>query len=240
MMVSIFQNPSHFSEFEDWAPQNDSFGPSNLKVEALDYSKDSRQPQTKMISVLDLAKYPLPPLRIIFAPLDLPTEANTPGFLWLFKHYSLPTAFLSERLQAVANSFGALNDIDGYNCSWFHYLCKNITLHRHHADGPSWISDPRPDVPQMRQADWTWIRSGYFLRWTADLNSNVVEVTLICFEASSSLKHRFRNLQLPASCKNAIDDPWSLFVVVLDELFLQMSETVWDVSEAFGEIETVR
>jgi hypothetical protein len=91
----------------------------------------------------------------------------------------------------------------------------------------------------MRQADWTWIRSGYFLRWTADSNSDV-EVTLICFEASSSLKHRFRNLQLPASCKNALDDPWSLFVVVLNELFIQMSETVYDVSEAFGEIEMVR
>lgn len=92
-----------------------------------------RQPQINTVPVLDLAEHPLPPLRIMlcaflsleftimlmqnsFAPLDLPTEANTPGLLWLFKHYSLPTAFLSERLQSVANSFGALNDIDGYNC----------------------------------------------------------------------------------------------------------------------------
>jgi hypothetical protein len=52
-----------------------------------------------------------------FAPLDYPTKANTPGLLWLFDHYSLPTAFLGERLQSVATSFGALDDIDGYNCT---------------------------------------------------------------------------------------------------------------------------
>ena len=40
-MMSIFQNPSHFDEFEDWAPQDDSFsfGPNDLKVDVLDYSK---------------------------------------------------------------------------------------------------------------------------------------------------------------------------------------------------------
>jgi hypothetical protein len=124
--------------------------------------------------------------------------------------------------------------------SWFHYLCKNITL-RHQADGASWIADPRQgqDVPRLRQADWTWVRSGYFLRWRAKPNSNT-EVTLICFEAASDLKQRFRHLKLPESCENALNDPWSLFVVVLDELFLQMSRTVWDVSHVFGDIEMVR
>ena len=122
--------------------------------------------------------------------------------------------------------------------SWFHYLCKNVTLYRR-ANAHVWIGDPRQGVPQLRQADATWIRAGFFLRWIAEPD-RPPQVTLICFEASSSLKQRFGRLQSMAACNDALNDPYSLFAVILDELSLQLDNTVWNLSEVFRGIELVR
>ena len=121
--------------------------------------------------------------------------------------------------------------------SWFHYLCKNITIKRS-ANGGTWISDPRPRAPQLKQGDWTWIRSGYFLRWILNSSRNL-EVTLVCFGASSSLERRLQQLAPLSILNSVVHDPYSLFVLILNDLSLQMDNTVWDVSEVFGDIELV-
>jgi hypothetical protein len=39
------------------------------------------------------------------------------GLLWAFRHYSVPSAFLDERLRSVTHSFGAQSDAHGKSCA---------------------------------------------------------------------------------------------------------------------------
>ncbi|KAJ6065914.1 hypothetical protein N7444_001567 [Penicillium canescens] len=107
--------------------------------------------------------------------------------------------------------------------AWFHFLCKSISLKE--TNGSIGIFDPRCEVPRMEHADWTWIRSGFFLRWNQQSGSTP-QATLLCFEASSVLKDRLRRFSFPTL---AAGNPFSLFVIVLNDLARQMDLTVWDV-----------
>jgi hypothetical protein len=86
---SIFEDLSHFDRFKRNVSQNASFGPTDLKVEVLDYLQgkgganhrtwipsdlttihlDNSQPQKRTASAPDLATLPLPPLRIMLTPI---------------------------------------------------------------------------------------------------------------------------------------------------------------------------
>lgn len=84
----------------------------------------------------------------------------------------------------------------------------------------------------MQHGDSTWIRSGYFLRWAVSSNRGP-EVTLLCFEASKSLKERLKDISPSSIPTNVVRDPYSLFAIILEELSLQMDNTVWDVMDVF-------
>ncbi|GFF58026.1 hypothetical protein IFM62136_03646 [Aspergillus lentulus] len=237
-MPSIFHDQSLLDAFKRAASNKPTCSPDVLKVNVLDWALESNggyQLIARQVPVPELAQLPVPVLRIIFSPLDLPSSVSAEGFLWLFDHYAAPSAFLAGRLRSVTHSFGALNYMDGYNCAWFHYLCKNITVARD-AHGKAWISDPRPGAPQLKHGDWTWIRSGYFLRWAVDSKQDP-EVTLICFGASISLKERLQQIPSSSISNSVVRDPYSLFAIILEELSLQMDNTVWDVLDVFRHIE---
>jgi hypothetical protein len=119
----------------------------------------------------------------------------------------------------------------------FHYLCKNITVTRD-AHGKTWISDPRPGAPRLKHGDWTWIRSGYFLRWAMD-SDREPEVRLIRFGASISLKERLQQIPSSSISNSVVLDPYSLLAIILEELSLQMDSTVWDVLDDFRHNELV-
>ncbi|PYH64274.1 uncharacterized protein BO88DRAFT_491489 [Aspergillus vadensis CBS 113365] len=238
-MSSIFQDQSLLDPFKREAFCKPTLlTPHTFTVDVLDsvQAPDGRyQLIPRKVTMPELGKLPVPVLRIIFSPLDLPSSATAQGLLWLFDHYAAPSAFLAGRLRSVTHSFGALNSINGYNCSWFHYLCKNITV-IHDAHGNARISDPRPGAPQMQHGDSTWIRSGYFLRWAVGSNCGP-EVTLLCFEASKSLKERLKDISPSSIPTNVVHDPYSLFAIIFEELSLQMDNTVWDVMDVFRQIE---
>ncbi|GJP90844.1 uncharacterized protein AlacWU_03743 [Aspergillus niger] len=226
-MSTIFQDRSLLDPFK-----REAFGkptlltPHTFTVDVLDSVQapdGCYQLIPRKVTVPELEQLPVPVLRIIFSPLDVPSSVTAEGFLWLFDHYAAPSAFLAGRLRSVTHSFGALNSINGYNCSWFHYLCKNITV-THDAHGNAQISDPRPGAPQMQHGDSTWIRSGYFLRWAVSSNRGP-EVTLLCFEASKSLKERLKDISPSSIPTNVVRDPYSLFAIILEELSLQMDNT---------------
>ncbi|KAB8067758.1 hypothetical protein BDV29DRAFT_196188 [Aspergillus leporis] len=233
-MSSIFEDDSVFDCFEA-AHSHDPRVADDLKVEVLDWFDGSGQPCSRIASVADLSSRPPSALRIIFAPLDLTGTPYTDGLIWLFRHYSVPSAFLGERLQSVTHSFGSLVNDNGYNCAWFHFLCKSVSVK--HANDEAWISDPRPGLSQMDHADGTWIRSGFFLQWKRS-GKNPPQITLLCFEASSVLKSRLYKLPFATVNESAARDPLSLFVIILDDLSRQLNLTVWDVSSVFGEVET--
>ncbi|KAJ5779486.1 hypothetical protein N7457_007206 [Penicillium paradoxum] len=230
-MAAIFEDPSVFDAFEG-REKFDHSKAKDVKVEVLDWSKDNDRPRSHCVPVPELATMPEPHLRIVFLPLDHPGDKGKHGLLWAFRHYSVPSAFLDERLRSVTHSFGAQSDAHGNNCVWFHHLCKSIAVGR--ANGESWIYEPRSQVQSLKQANWTWKKSGYFMKWcTTDLDDP--RVTLLCFQASDLLLNRLRALQ---SVKTAMRDPIALLVIILSDISSNMDSTVWEVSDVFGKIET--
>jgi hypothetical protein len=92
------------------------------------------------------------------------------------------------------------------------------------------------------QMDWSWIRAGFFLKWfplSSSYPSNHTCMTLICFGASISLQQRFERLASNSTWRDAVHDPYNLFVIILDELFIQADGLVWSLSDVFRAIEEV-
>lgn len=116
-------------------------------------------------------------------------------------------------------------------------MCKNVTI-AEDSDGKSSISDPRQDEPKLEHSDSTWIRSGYFLRWAED-SSRGPEVTLLCFESSPFLKERLQQISPTSISTTVALDPYSLFVIVMEELSLQIDDTVWGAVNIFRDVELV-
>jgi hypothetical protein len=64
-------------------------------------------------------------------------------------------------------------------------------------------------------------------------------MTLICFGASISLQQRFERLASNSTWRDAVHGPYNLFVIILDELFIQADGLVWSLSDVFRAIEEV-
>ncbi|OCK95889.1 uncharacterized protein K441DRAFT_704722 [Cenococcum geophilum 1.58] len=199
-------------------------------------------------------------LHISFAPLDIPHPKTVDGLTALFEEYNFPSDFVSERIQSVTQSFGTRMDENGTQCSWLHFLCKNInTIYE---NGVLKIQNPPPSleqsgkIPQQSQADFSWIRAGFMLKSeqlkrqpnpgnksTSSSSSSTRthvnnSVTLICFGAPRSLVDRFENLAEDSGCEDALQDPYVLFDLVLDELYKLVDDIAWRLSEIFGKIES--
>ena len=121
--------------------------------------------------------------------------------------------------------------------SWLHFLCKNINVEEngkyHHR-----IVDPRQDQRKLSFADWSWIRAGFFLKWS-NFRERAPSVTLICFGESKRLRKRLEGIKWNELGAQALKDPYSLFVIILDELFLQMDGLGWGLNSVLGEMERV-
>ncbi|KAJ9640451.1 hypothetical protein H2199_005990 [Coniosporium tulheliwenetii] len=246
-MSALSEDPTRFDAYEALAglPLADE----QLDLHVLEWTRgDTRGSHIRLNRVTELAGRPYCNLRVIFAPLDLPDRGLLKGLLALFEHYSIPSTFLSERLQSVAHSFGARKDDDGTQYAWFHFLCKNINIQRSGSQPEIVNQNIRLGSKPQSQADYSWHRSGFFLKASPGAPSKPPPqspfaapaddcVTLICFGASPSLEQRFRRLALTSAWEDALEDPYVLFDVVLDELYLQLDGVAWSLAEVFGGIE---
>lgn len=100
------------------------------------------------------------------------------------------------------------------------------------------------ELHKLSQTNWTWLRAGFFLKLgpPKERTQNGIlmnPVTLICFGASQAMKERFRRVPNGPTWRMDID-PFQLFVIVLDELFQEMDNQVWNLSDVFRGIEHVR
>ncbi|KAL2812566.1 hypothetical protein BDW59DRAFT_167780 [Aspergillus cavernicola] len=230
-MQGVFNDPAVLGVYAGEKDIPGDVSVADTRVEVLDWVEGLEYPVSQVLSIEAVA-HSKPLLRAIFPELNQPSTQFKDGLLWLANHYSIPTAFLEGEIRAVTHSFGSLDTSDGHRCCWFNYLCKNITL----ADIPGLepvIADPRPGQ-YKRHSDYTWIRSGFFLRWPIDSNSS--NVTLVCF-GGHMVRDRFLRLSYEAVKNGVIHDPLSLFVVILHELSNHMDRMVWNLSRVFGAIE---
>jgi Mg2+ and Co2+ transporter CorA len=254
-MTSFSDDPTRNAVFEHLAgPPGLMSHEMNLSI--LEWTRGAPVGQSYDIQqASDLTSLPARPLRIILAPLDLPDNSSGIGFPTIFRHYSVPSSFLSERIQSVAHSFGTRAGLDGSESAWFHFLCKNITTARslsntEHVEIKDYI---RFNEKDQSQADYSWIRAGFYLKidpppvkadaTTQQVNSSepteknakdTGSATLICFGASDALVNRFKRLLKHPDWNDAVEDPYILFDIILDELYLQVDGIAWTLQEVFS------
>ncbi|KAK7431150.1 hypothetical protein QQZ08_002190 [Neonectria magnoliae] len=173
-------------------------------------------------------------LKIVFAPLDLPRRDALPETLEMFNILGVPTDFTKERLQSVSHSFGRNTDKNG-SCSWFHFLCKNIDIRQEGVSAPE--VDNRAaamgyHVSTLPQADYSWHRTGFFLR--VDPHG---DVTLVCFGATPRVRDRLSEFVAAKAWEHVAIDPYILFDMVFEGLYYEVDDTVWKMNKVFGPLE---
>ena len=104
-------------------------------------------------------------------------------------------------------------------------MCKSIQL-EYGSDRQPLIRDPRG--VGLSQSDDTWLRSGCFLKWRHQgaNSTDESEVSLVIFGPSPILIDLFEDLALKPAWDGTLTDPLNLLVVVLDSMFIQISDTI--------------
>ncbi|ODA79746.1 hypothetical protein RJ55_05340 [Drechmeria coniospora] len=172
-----------------------------------------------------------------FAPLHGPERQSLPDVLDLFRILHVPTDFSMERTRAVCHSFGHRTDDHG-TCSWFHFLCKNISVKREDGKTPE-VDMQMPSRwgrgPTLPQADYSWLVSSFFMRVHDDGS-----VVLACFGARHHVRTRIEAFALKGTWHDVAVNPYVLFDLILDGLWFEVDETVWNMNSVFGSLEHVR
>ena len=247
-MFSLSEDPSRKTLFQTYA--GFPLAEDNVSLQLLEWENNASCGESITIqSASELDSRPDCALRIIFASPDLPDNETANSLFHLFNKYSIPSNFISERLQSVARSFGSKTNSDGSESLWFHFLCKNINTERD-PDKANHVKIKNPvyksNVKTQSQADFSWIRAAFFLKVESpkidfiDPNLRNKPITLLCFGASDALTTRFNNLQNKIEWKEALEDPYVLLDIVLDELYLQLDGISWNLGEVYGNMERVR
>ncbi|KAL9027446.1 MAG: hypothetical protein Q9196_004031 [Gyalolechia fulgens] len=227
--------------------------PSTCEVGLLEWSPGERMPKrysTVRPLLTTISGYPLgtaeiirtnaqallsrsqPRIQIVLAPLDIAHHANGAGIQALFDHFAVPSDFVSQRIESVTHSFSAVHDGSSYY-SYFHFLCKNVTISSTDGRSPG-IADPRGAV--LSQGDWTWIRTSVFMRWDNCGDKDKATVALVIFSASPEMRERCQRLW-ETDLSAVLIDPFGLFVICLDELWVQAQGMVKAVGGVFNEME---
>ncbi|KAK6518199.1 hypothetical protein TWF506_005358 [Arthrobotrys conoides] len=192
----------------------------------------------------DLGPYQI---RIIFAPLDI--WRNAPTCIPIFRALNIPHKFISECLQNGCHSFGSETHESGTHFSWFHFLCKNLSIDRS-GDHPRIQNKvPISSIPtqgeaignydgqtviELSQADYSWLRSGFVLITEPDGKA----VTLVCFGATPYVRRRLEMWIMSKAWAAVTEEPYALFDLVVDGLFSEVDATTWNMADVFRPIET--
>ncbi|KFA65379.1 hypothetical protein S40285_00530 [Stachybotrys chlorohalonatus IBT 40285] len=224
--------------YEAFAKQAPSFpSPITFSQWTLSIWETSEEFPQGRWQVVDDVKYLCEPakLRIVFSPLDLPRLDILPQTLELFRVLDVPSDFTAERIQSVSHSFGRRTVESGCQ-SWFHFLCKNISIKYNISNMPevekttaAALGFPSSYLPQ---ADYSWLRSGFFMHV-----GNNGDVTLVCFGATAKVRKRLDDFISGCAWKDTSTDPYVLFDLVLEALYREVDEAVWNMNTIFGPLE---
>jgi hypothetical protein len=107
-------------------------------------------------------------------------------------------------------------------------------------------ASPQDITPiEQSSADYSWISRAFALRVVSETTSASVSptpiITLICFGTFKQLEARFQKLlnDKHRRWEQALSAPYTLFSVVLDELYKEMDKIVWSLGDLFSAIEKV-
>lgn len=166
-----------------------------------------------------------------------------------FPALGIPPAFTDERPLSVSHSFGSEIEATAHS-TWFHFLCNHIAL-KPGPSGPEVVYHPQtaPQAPATttaqaaapvhpgppRQANYSYLRSGFVLR--KEVSGSV---TLVCCGASLQVRKTLRDFVQGGSWRSAILEPYVLFDLVLEGLFMDVDTNTWNINDVFASLEHVR
>ncbi|GAB7329926.1 hypothetical protein MBLNU13_g01631t1 [Cladosporium sp. NU13] len=133
-------------------------------------------------------------------------------FMKLYKHYSVPSEVLTERMRSVNHSFGSATAIGtDAEIAWFHFLCRQVEGSGRQAF--TYLRNDQGGQNQSSGALSLWITCDFFLHVAKDKT-----VTLLCFGAPKGAIQRFEKLRENRFWEDALHEPYLLFAIIFDEL----------------------
>ncbi|KAJ5655059.1 hypothetical protein N7490_002062 [Penicillium lividum] len=222
MAIVATESKVRYEEFELQIKQSDQASPQNHECYVFEWLDNGHgKGNMSRLKVPELEQRPPCPLRIVLAPLDYPNNEIGHDILALYKHYSIPGAFVSERLRNVACSFGTTYGQDGVKYCWFHFLCKNVPIEDRNGVKEIVNQNHSQDYEEtiIPNADFSWWRSAYCLITKPEgPNQEPSERT---------------------SGQEILKDPYSLFNVVFEVLYERMDILTWNIADVFSYYEMV-
>lgn len=155
-------------------------------------------------------------LRVAFLPScsDKSSSSDLKEFFELFKHYSVPSAVLAERMRSVNHAFGSSAAVgDKAHVAWCHFLCRQVDLKGREIQNTGYLRTEQGRLSQTSSALNLWIMCDFFLHSAYDGT-----VTLLCFDAPKRVEERFEQLLIKDSWEDILTEPYLLFSIVFDEL----------------------
>lgn len=195
----------------DWAPQELSLTSADALIDR-DYNSDCT-------------------LRVIISPSSASYPGEENGLRLLFRHYSIPSAAVSERIHSVAHSFGysSTHIAPGVELAWCHFLCKDIPT-------PSEDEETDPMHRGHYPENWNWKVYDFVIHTRRDQSRREC-ITLLCFGSPQRLVHRLRRLLRNPSWRDAVDEPFLLFSIVYEELYNTVDKLAWRLADHFRPVE---
>lgn len=133
-------------------------------------------------------------------------------FMKLYKHYSVPSEVLTERMRSVNHSFGSATAVGSdAEIAWFHFLCRQVEGSSRQAF--TYLRNDQGGQNQSSGALSLWITCDFFLHVGKDK-----AVTLLCFGAPKGVVQRFEKLRENRFWEDVLHEPYLLFAIIFDEL----------------------
>jgi hypothetical protein len=138
----------------------------------------------------------------------------------------------------MGHSFSHRTESDGSLCAWFHFLCKSVNVTVQEGQMPAVTrrtpSFGRPTTT-LPNADYGWFRSSFFIRREANAC-----VTLVCFGPMAGVNSRIGQFIQSRAWDDVLVNPYILFDLVIEGLFFDVDQMVWNMNIVFGPMEHVR
>jgi hypothetical protein len=172
-------------------------------------------------------------LRIVLAPRDPKQAAEHRAIRLIHSHYDVSSAFKTVKATSPTFAFGHRKGLKDPNVevAWTRFLCKDILSLSHKKD-------------EDFHDNFRWIVCDAYLHVRTRKDESKC-VTMLFFGAPPKVIYRFEQLLASDAWADAVREPYILFALVYEQLFLLLDEAAWTLAGWFrskerGALESVR
>jgi hypothetical protein len=172
-------------------------------------------------------------LRIVLAPRDAKQTAERQAIRLIYEHYDVSSAFQTIKTTSPTYGFGHRKGLKDPNVevAWTRFLCKDILSLSHQKD-------------EAFHDNFRWIVCDAYLHVRTQKDESKC-VTMLFFGAPPRVIQRFERLLVSDAWADAVQEPYILFALVYEQLFLLLDQAAWTLAGWFrskerGALDSVR